>query len=260
MKRTICLLILICVAISSLSPIDVDNLELRIQLNEIYTLAADTTNSKELIESKYLDLLKKTNILEEKGLIYFFMARTLRKVPNKPYKKIIEYSKSALQYPLDIETKAFTYVILTEALSKDSYNKGLMIEDRKEIAEICLNGLKLLKMENLPKEIQDLPGVSMLTIAGPKDDPEIQKKFKIHEQQVEERKRIEQQNTLIMYRKSLIGKCISIYSYKPYDNEEFRETAMEYLNDEEYVNEIMEKLNNKIIRKEAVRKRFEKDE
>ena len=63
-----------------------------------------------------------------------------------------------------------------------------------------------------------------------------------------------------MYRKSLIGKCISIYSYKPYDNKEFRETAMEYLNDEVYVNEIMEKLNEKIIRKEAVRKKFEKKE
>ena len=235
-------------------------MELTIQLNEIYALAADTTNSKELIETKYLDLLKKTNIPEEKGLIYFFMARTLRKVPKKPYKKIIEYSKSALQYPLDIETKAFTYVILTEALSKDSYNKGLMIEDRKEISEICLNGLKLLEMENLPKEMQDLPGVPMLTIKGSKDDPEIQKKFKIHEQQVEERKRIKLQNTLIMYRKSLIGKCISIYSYKPYDNKEFRETAMEYLNDEVYVNEIMEKLNEKIIRKEAVRKKFEKKE
>jgi hypothetical protein len=33
---------------------------------------------------------------------------------------------------------------------------------------------------------------------------------------------------------------------------------MEYLNDEEYVNEIMEKLNEKIIRKETVRKKFEK--
>jgi hypothetical protein len=35
---------------------------------------------------------------------------------------------------------------------------------------------------------------------------------------------------------------------------------MEYLNDEVYVNEIMEKLNEKIIRKEAVRKKFEKNE
>ena len=258
MYKKICLLILIYVFISSLTSIDVDidNIELKTQLNQIYALAADTTNSQELIESKYLDLLKTTEILEEKGMIYFFMARTLRKLPQKPYNEIIEYSKSALQFPLDIETKAFTYVILTETLSKDSYNKGLMIEDRKEIAEICLNGLKLLKMQNLPKEMQELPGVSRYRYSSPKDDPELQERIKLHEKQVEERKRIKLQNTLIMYRKSLIGRCISIYSYKPYANEEFRETAMEYLNDEEYVNEIMEKLNDKIIRKEAVRKKF----
>ena len=35
---------------------------------------------------------------------------------------------------------------------------------------------------------------------------------------------------------------------------------MGYLNNEEYVNELMEKLNEKIQRKETIRKKFEKDE
>ncbi len=235
-----------------------ENNLLKKELVNIYSLEADTTTSKELIESKYLELIKTTKMDDEKGLIYFYIAKTLKKVRDKPYDKIIEYSKSALQYPLEIEIKAFTYDILVEALSKDSYNKERIINDRKEIAITCLNGLSLLEKEDLPKEKQDLPGVPRLTIAGPKDDPDIQRMYENHEQQLKKRKMIKKQNTLIMYRDSLIGKCISIYSYKPYANEELRSISMEILNDEDYVNELMEKLNEKIQRKEEVRKKFEK--
>jgi len=154
------------------------------------------------LERECLDLIGDFNSPANLGRIYATIARIYSE---KGYTssevqipKVIEYSKKALEYPLDVPTQCHMYgrwggALMAQGLRGPEEDRVLM--RRKAIVPV-LRGLKLALDQKAPKEIQEVPAVDMFDFSGPESHPSYQKMLKEHEEQVAARKKADLLNTL----------------------------------------------------------------
>lgn len=196
------------------------------------------------LEQDCLNLLKECTTPEDTGMVYaeigFIYAQNGLTQPDKTSL----YNEMALSYPLGISTAAQAYVFWADALQIkhiESTGDEFMVA-RGGIATVCLNGLRSILEQNLPKSRQTLPVVHRFDYDGPEDDPQYQELLRKNKEELAQRERVMLQNTLILYRDALIEKCIYLYSREPKATDEFAQLAREILGDEEAVKELLSRI------------------
>jgi hypothetical protein len=206
------------------------------------------------LEDNCLELLKDHNSPEDKGKIYakiaFMYASKGYSSPNDiRIAKTAEYSRKALEQPLDLVTTCETYSRLSGAQIAP-YVKSPSVEfakARKEAIVTCLTGLKLALDNNAPKELGKSPRETIYNYDGPNKD-EIRKEIqeKVEEQKVA-RKKWESGQKFYFLRRAAIERCASLYSHKPYDAAELENFAKDILKGhDDAIEEIMTKTRERI--------------
>ena len=209
------------------------------------------------LEAECLELIEDFNSPANLGKIYATIAGIYSDTgftsKDVQLPKTIEYAKKALEYPLDVPTKCHMYgrwadVLIVKALRGPQED---MVEKRREAIVPILQGLKLALDYNAPKEMPKPLAVDLFTLRGDINSPANQKMLKKHEEQVAARKKADFLETLYFKRESLMRKCITLYSQKPYDTNELIDFASKILSKrKDVVEELVSELRAAIAEKE----------
>lgn len=210
------------------------------------------------LEAECLKLVQDHNSPVQKGQIYttiaFIYSEKGYSSPNDVrIPKALEYSKKALEYPLEVTTACEMYSRWAGSLMVQYWERteGEFVKIRQEAIVPCLTGLKLALDNKAPKKRQTLPIINLFDYDGPETDPVYQEMLKKHKEQVANYKKVKVQNELYMQRKVLTQRCISLYSHKPYATDELRRLAQEILkNHFDVVEELVTEVEAKIAQKE----------
>ena len=245
-------IIIVCIMASKGYSID-PNVSLEKNLTRITSQDKGKGTDVQKLEDQCLEMLRDHNTPESKGKIYVNIASMYASAgyssPNDiRIAKTTEYCKKALEQPLDTLTTCEMYSHLSGSQIAPYWNgsETEFAKARKESIVTCLKGLKLVLDNNAPKELGKSPVETVYNYDGPNDSvrKEIQKKM--NEQAAAHKKR---QDDLKLYilRQTLIGRCISLYSHKPYDANELETFTREVLKDhDDAIEEIMTKARERI--------------
>lgn len=196
------------------------------------------------LERNCLELLEEFTTREDSGMIYAQIALIYAQGGMTQPDKTASYCEIALRYPLKASMEAQMFVFWADALqvkhiesSGDEFTVA-----RREIVNVCLNGLKRILSHKPPKSRQTLPVVHRFDYGGPKDDPAYQELLRRNKEEMAQRKKIIEQNTLVMHREALLEKCIYLYSLEPQATDEFERLAGEIFGDEDAVKELISRI------------------
>jgi len=191
----------------------------------------------ERVEAQLLDLIKDYNLPAEKGKIYSTIARAFSQSgwrlssedPRIP--KAIKYCKEALQHPLDVIDGCYMYGTLTDALLIKYRRRPEeeFVKIRQEAITYCLTGLKLALDCNAPKEYPESPGRMTVPHILPQEGPIYEEAMRKYKEQLAARKKWDFLEKLYFQRKALTQMCVTLYSHKPYDIDEFKLNAEKIL-------------------------------
>lgn len=208
------------------------------------------------LEAECLKLVQDHNSPEEKGKIYATIARIYAE---KGYcsredvriPKALEYSKKALQYPLEVTTACGMYGRWTGSLMVTywSYPEEEFIKVRQEAIVPCLIGLKLALDNKAPKEYPEAPPPLGKYDIHPEKGPIYEEAVRKQKQQLAARKKWQFEAELYHQRKALTQICVSLYSHKPYATDELKSLAQKILkNYDAVVNELVAEVEAEIAR------------
>jgi len=190
----------------------------------------------EKAEAQLLDLVKDYNSPAEKGKIYSTIARTFsqsgwRSSEDPRIPKAIKYCKEALQYPLDVTDGCEMYGRLTGAMMVRYLKRPEeeFVKIRQEAITYCLTGLKLALDCNAPKEHPEPPGMITVPHIHPQEGPVYEEAMRKYKEQLAARKKWDFLEKLYFQRKALTQRCVTLYSHKPYDIDEFKLIAEKIL-------------------------------
>jgi hypothetical protein len=189
------------------------------------------------LETDCLALLDDYKSPAQKGKIYAQIAVTysqhrftLKNNGGIPIAKSIEYSKKALDLPLDVITSCEMYGTLASSMvAESSKSEDQFVELRREAIVFCLKGLKLALDNNAPDVFPSVPAVGIYHIS-PKS-PNYERMMKKHQEEVNARKKWEFEYQLYMQRQDLVGLCRAMYLHKPYNLNEFQQFSQTILKD-----------------------------
>jgi hypothetical protein len=256
-------LIILCLIINNLFGEDTT---LENKLLEINKIKNDRNYDLNLFEEKCKALLIEYTSPEDRGKIYYNIVCSYS-IRRGYEEKIKKYCEKSLEYPLDLPQKLDVYSKLgvaymcrperTMAVTEYVLNNEC-IESRKKAISIWIEGLNLLKEYNLPDDEQKLPVCNEIISYATSDenDPILKKIEEDNIKYVKEMERVKSENKLIMLRNRLYNYCITVYSTKPYANEEFYEIMLDGLKDEITAKKLLERLNEKIKYNEESWKRL----
>ena len=207
------------------------------------------------LEAECLELLYEYKSREDKGKIYAAIAYIYSERGYRPLAgditqqalKAIEYCEKAIEYPLAVLDAGRLHIYWADALqiANRASAEDEFAAARREIAVVCLTGLKLVLANQTTTKVQPLPVVNLFCYSGSKDDPAYQELLKTHEAEVAARKRALLQDGLIRYRDVMTQKIVSLYSREPYATDELKRLTGEILKSEEVTREIFDKVEEK---------------
>ncbi len=147
-----------------------------------------------------------------KGLVYAQIAYIYAHDGLTDPDKVLAYGTKALELPLDVETACKVYISTAGALEvKRRVAHGEEAQElTKSLWKVCLEGLDFVLRQNPPPARRDLPAVNKFD-CGP-DDEACKELIEKHRQEMEERKRAELDNELVLYRDIFLEKCNTLYS------------------------------------------------
>lgn len=191
-----------------------------------------TATDLQKLEAECLQLIETPRSPQETGTIYATIAFIYSDKGYSSRQDIrasrgIDYCKKALGYPLDPVTTCQMYVVWADALQtkyRGVSDPGFSVA-RREIAVVCLVGLKIPLDNDAARETQKLPVVNRYDYVGPADDLEYNRLRQKHNEEVAARKKAIRENVLSSCRTALKEKCVNLYTQPPYDKEELRHFA-----------------------------------
>jgi len=190
-------------------------------------------------------LLERYTKSEEKGKIYYQLAEVYAQSGQLIPNKTSEFSKKALEYPLDPVKQLQLYVYWGDAIQvahRGVHNQELVAARRKAVMPY-LQGLKEALKHNLPEVKPDLPSVSRVRYVGPPDSEEYQKIKRRNEEQMAAWRLARFQQDMIQHRVALTGQISYMYSRFPFASNEIKELATQVLEDEKAVERLMSAVN-----------------
>lgn len=193
------------------------------------------TNTQGL-KSECLGLLADVNTPEDSGAIYTEIAMIYGQSGLTQPESTSAYCELALHYPLADTTAARLYVVWADALHVLHEDKSFEVTDsssRIEIARICLNGLKLIMLHDLPESRQALPSVPVIHYFGSDNDPDNKELMEMRNKAIERRKKIEEQNALIQERNILIDKLAYLSKTDPGTKKEIERLTRDILQNDD---------------------------
>lgn len=187
-----------------------------------------------VLEKEALQLLDEGVLPEDRGKVYAQIALIYAQSGLTRPAKTAEYCMKALENPLDPATAAQTYVFWADALEVQARRQHGEVPARakREIAEICLDGVKMILDHDVPAARQPLPRVHRVSLGNGQDDAAHRDFLAKHEAQLTARKRIMLLNTLVHHRDALLDKVIRLYQGNPMSLQEFRRLTEGILGDE----------------------------
>ncbi len=214
-----------------------------------------TLAQMEKIEAQYLKLLEEYDSPDEKGKIYAAISnsyinsgiQTPGGLPVFP-EKVAEYCEKALQYPQDIPKRCRFYSFWGAALQAEYYKSG---EQEFPVARkrIVIPYLKVLNLvfDNLTsREMQEPPVLEPYRATGPPNNAIHQKLLRRHQEQLARCREVMLNRQLLPHLHTLMPRCVSLYSRKPYATAELRKLAGEILKKGDAVDELISAVESKI--------------
>jgi hypothetical protein len=256
-----------------------ENDSLDFKLRKIYDMTRyETDNRLEIAEIKHLELLEIYKTEKEVGQIYTsLITRFFDRENSKD--KTRYYCIKALESDIDVLSEIIMYETLSylclckpdSSVVFEYYSvfDDECIEKRREAVSFMLKAYNLLKEQNLPDHLIELPAISLTGGSfdyledGDEDYKaymdEIKKKAKKRKQeQIEEGERIRYINSMIRNREGIFESLVYFYTLKPYANDEFYRLMLEGLGDEDLANELLTRLEERISeQKERYKRRDE---
>ena len=202
------------------------------------------------IEKDCLTLLKDYASASQKGIIYAKIAKTYS---NQGFSsrndirvaKTYEYCQKALDCPLDAITRCEIYSRLAGSMISRPWQlpQDQFVELRQEAAVACLKGLKIAFDNNAPDAFPEPPAIDLYAADRKKIMEQYNARF-------ERRRKWELESKFFIARSALTELCVALYSYPPYNIDEFRELSQKYLighteKVEELANAIKGRIQNK---------------
>lgn len=187
------------------------------------------------VDERGARLLKDYSSLGDRGRIYYQLAHVHAQSGLRRPEKVIEYTKKALEYPLDTDHKLRLYVYWGDALQVTTDHP--LVVRRKAAATAYLDGLAEVLKYKLPEKAPELPPVFIFDAVG--DDPQAEQLRQRHKQAVEVRKQAEFQREMIGHREVLISQIVGLYRQKPAAIEELQELAKKALKSQAAVDRLL---------------------
>lgn len=211
----------------------------------------------EKAEAQLRDLIKDYNSPIEKGKIYTTIARMYsqsgwRSSEDPRIPKAIKYCKEALQYPLDVIDACEMHGRLAGAMVRyRDHTEEEFVKMRQEAITYCLTGLKLALDHNAPKDYPEPPPRMTVYHVIPEKGPIYEEAVRKNKEQLAAHKKWQFLEELYFQRKALTQRCVSLYSHKPYDIDQFKSIAEKILKGHEpVVKELVAEVESEILRKE----------
>jgi hypothetical protein len=176
------------------------------------------------------------------------MTRTFAQTgPLQPL-KARKYAELATQLPLDPREKAQLYIYWGDVvkLANAGVRGQALAAVRREAVVPYLRSLKEALPHDLPKEMPDLPAVSLFTYTGPEDDPVVQAARARRAEQLAAREKAEFQRDMILMRDTASEHIAFMYSRLPFATEELQKTAKQILGDQDAVDELLLRVDARI--------------
>jgi hypothetical protein len=195
-----------------------DTTELDRRLIEIDMQRNGHETPSQRLEQECLALIPKFSAPAEKGRIFAQIAANYAQDGLKTPDKTIEYARKALDEPLDAATRSLMYVYWADGLqARLGAAAASQAAARREIATVCLRGLKSIMDHGVPESPVDLPTVDRFEHGGDVNDPELRALAERHQRQLEARRDALLLNELHMFRGILIDKCAILFATAPDD-------------------------------------------
>lgn len=230
--------------------------ELEKELDELKKLHLGEKTPFEQAEKKCNELLEKYTEPEEQAMIYYHLAVVYSQSGQIKPDKTIEFSKKALEFPLDPIERLRIYIWWGDAIQ--IANGGVRGQDlvvaRRKAVMPYLNGLneslsiqypKYTQPENLPEE-QNVKTDSRDNIG-----PFLRRRKTEQRKALYEWKKARFEEDLNQHKRILTDQVSYMYSRFPWASDEIRELATKILEDETAVDNLMSSVD------EAVKKRAE---
>ena len=215
--------------------------QLENQLNEICASSMGENVNFQKAKIQCLKLLEANRVPKENGKIYAKLSEILSQDISLNAEEVKKYSKKALEYPLDTISTIQMYAYLgssIEVLSKNSKPEQYASE-RLESAKAYLSGLNLVLKYAMIKKEQPLPVVGRFDYNGPPTDSVYQELVKKHGQEVENRNNIIFQNQLVRFLKVFTDNVTRLYTTKPYNNDELKQSLWKIIGSRSEADEIL---------------------
>lgn len=255
-----------------------ENDSLDFKLRKIYDVTRhETDNRLEIAEIKHLELLEIYKTEKEVGQIYTsLITRFFDRKNSKD--KIRYYCMKALGSDIDVlseiimyEALSYSYLCKPDSSVEFEYYSVFddeCIEKRRKAVSFMLKAYNMLKEQNLPDNLLELPAIPLTGgsfdyLEGGDENYkaymyEIKKKAKKRKQeQIEEGERIRYINSMIRNREGIFESLVYFYTLKPYANDEFYRLMLDGLEDEDLANELLVRLEERISEQKERYKRRE---
>lgn len=181
------------------------------------------------IENDCLALIKDFDSEAQKGIIYAEIAKACS---DKGFAlrndirvaKTFEYCQKALDYPLDAITRCEMYSRLADSMISGSLElpPDQFVKLRQEAVVACLKGLRIAFDNNAPDAFPRLPTIDLHVADRKKVKEQYNARF-------ETRRKWELECNFFFARFALTELCVTLYSHKPYNIDEFRQLGQKYL-------------------------------
>jgi hypothetical protein len=213
--------------------------ELRQDLARLEALRNGRDTPLNRVDQLGQELLKKYSDSKEQGAIYYHLAHIHAQSGVREPDRIIEYTRKALDFPLEPSQRMRLYVYWGDAIQVKQARSPVGTW-RKEAAQPYLQGLKEVLPYRLPETPPKLPRVTAYDVDGP---PEVvERERQEHKREMAARQEAKFQRDMIQHRNVLTQQLVSLYSRKPYATEELEQLASEKLNDPAAVKRLMKSL------------------
>ena len=188
---------------------DADGITLKQRLAGVDAQRDARKENSAQLERECLNLLSEESSPADRGLVYTQIARIYGiRDPDKA----ISYGAKALQLSLDVETTCKVHTVIADAL--EVKRRVAHDEEAREITislwKVCLEGLDFVLRQNPPAARRDVPAVNRFDCGA--DDEACKELIEKHRQEMEDRKRVELDNELVLYRGIFLEKCGALYS------------------------------------------------
>ena len=188
-------------------------------------------------EARCLELLVDHNSPSEKGKIYATMTlmyaeKGFISAQDPRVAKTIRYARKSLEQPLDVLAGCEMYSRWAGGLIAQSrnYSESHFSEQRSKTIQVCLKGLKLALDNGAPAE-RPQPPEPVFRLHMSMDTEGYEPLKAEREQRVQAWEEYELLSDLFLVRWSLERNCVTLYTRRPYNTEEFVQQASKLLGD-----------------------------